>query len=110
MSFLKDHDQPMYAMLDTASRGNETQEGVTLLCANQFITEQIRKALPEVRKKAQVFFRKDLEILVEMKEDPQPAARKPRPSEIRTNALKSAMVKEVLSEFNGVVKDVKPVE
>ena len=44
-------------------------------------------------------------------QEAQPQAfRKPRPSEARANAMKSSVVKEVLAEFNGVVRDVKPIE
>ncbi|NLW68027.1 MAG: DNA polymerase III subunit gamma/tau [Bacteriovoracaceae bacterium] len=110
VSYLKDHDPPMYAMLTTASRTGESQDGVDLMCANQFVAEQIKKALPEIRKKAQIFFRRDIQIRILLQESPQQAERKPRPSEIRANVMKSPVVKEILSEFNGVVKDVKSGE
>lgn len=110
VSYLKDHDQPLYAMLATASQVSENQESVGLLCANPFIAEQIKKALPEIRKKAQAFLKRDVEILVELQEITQQAAKKLKPSEIRANAMKSPVVKEILSEFNGVVKDVKSGE
>ena len=100
----------MYAMLTTASRTGESQDGVDLMCANQFVAEQIKKALPEIRKKAQIFFRRDIQIRILLQESPQQAERKPRPSEIRANVMKSPVVKEILSEFNGVVKDVKSGE
>ncbi len=110
VSYLKDHDPPMYAMLTTASRTGESQDGVDLMCANQFVAEQIKKALPEIRKKAQIFFRRDIQIRILLQESLQQAERKPRPSEIRANVMKSPVVKEILSEFNGVVKDVKSGE
>ncbi|MGI6385551.1 MAG: hypothetical protein ACOX2W_00165 [Desulfomonilia bacterium] len=112
VAYLNDHDQPMYAMVTSAGRTIEDQDGagVTLYCANQFMTEQLRRALPDIRKKAQAFFKKDLQIRVEMLEAAGQAEKKPRPSEVRANVMKSPVVKEILSEFNGVVRDVKPGE
>ncbi len=112
VAYLKDHDQPMYAMVTSAGRTVEDQDntGMTLYCANQFMAEQLRRALPDIRKKAQAFFKKDLQIRVEMLEAAGPAEKKPRPSEVRANVMKSPVVKEILSEFNGVVRDVKPGE
>ena len=99
-------------MVTSAGRTVEDQDnaGVTLYCANQFMTEQLRRELPDIRKKAQAFFKKDLQIRVEMLEAAGPAEKKPRPSEVRANVMKSPVVKEILSEFNGVVRDVKPGE
>ncbi|HOS28893.1 MAG: DNA polymerase III subunit gamma/tau [Desulfomonilia bacterium] len=110
MTFLKDHDQPMYGMLATVSASDGDQGGVILTCANQFIADQIRKALPEILKKAQAFFPSEIGIQVAVQEAQPQAVRKPRPSEARANAMKSSVVKEVLAEFNGVVRDVKPIE
>ena len=110
MTYLKDHDQPMYGMLATVSVVDGEQGGVTLTCTGQFITEQVRKALPEIHKKARAFFRREIDIQVLAQEAPPQAVRKPKPSEARANAMKSSVVKEVLTEFNGVVRDVKPIE
>jgi hypothetical protein len=110
MTYLKDHDQPMYGMLATVSVVDGEQGGVTLTCTGQFITEQVRKALPEILKKARAFFRREIDIQVLAQEAPPQAVRKPKPSEARANAMKSSVVKEVLTEFNGVVRDVKPIE
>lgn len=109
ISFLKDHDQPLYAMLTSASPINENEENIVLLCTSSFITEQIKKALPEILKKAKAFLQKDIRIQIEAQDHPQQNV-KIKPSEIRANVMKSPVVKEVLAEFNGVVKDVKPNE
>ncbi|MEN6448074.1 MAG: hypothetical protein ABFD70_10090 [Syntrophaceae bacterium] len=45
-----------------------------------------------------------------MKESDQQENRKPKPSEVRTEALKSPMVREIMAEFDGVVKNVRPKE
>lgn len=110
IAYLKDHDQSLYAMLANTSRTSEEDSSILLLCENSFIGEQVRKALPEIGKKAQAFFQKDINIKIEISEAPQQSSRKPKPSEIRAQAMKMPVVKEILSEFNGVVKDVKPNE
>lgn len=110
LAYLKDHDQPLYAMLANTTRLGEKEESVSLLCENSFIGEQVKKALTEIRKKAQTFFQKDIDIQVEINETPQQSSKKPKPSEVRAQAMKSPIVKNLLTEFNGVLKDVKPNE
>lgn len=110
VAFLKDHDHPLYAMLTSAPRINENENAVQLTCQSSFITEQIRKALPEIHKKAQVFFQKDIRIQVETVDAQDQNVKKSRPSEVRAQVMKSPMVKEIMAEFNGMVKDVKPNE
>lgn len=108
LSFLRDHDQPLYAILANTTRKDEKEDTIGLLCDNPFIGEQVRKALPEIGRKVQAFFQKDVKVQIEIRESSQQGARKPKPSEIRAHAMKSPLVKEILTEFNGVVKDVKP--
>jgi len=108
VSFLKDHDQPLYAMVSSATNASDGEDAVVLRYDSPFIAEQIRKALPEVRKKAAAFLQREVDIRIEAPDGPE--ARKPKPSEIRAQAMKSPVVKEILAEFNGVVKDVKPHE
>ncbi len=109
ITYLKDHDQPLYAMLVNTGLTKEGDEGVTISCTSSFIADQLKKALPEIQKKAHAFFMKDMSICIETSEA-NDIAKKPKPSEIRANAMKSPVVKEILSEFNGVVRDVRPNE
>lgn len=108
VSFLKDHDQPLFAMVSSAVNASVDEGVVVLRYQNAFIAEQSRKELAEIRRKAESFLQKEVEIRIETLEEPE--ARKPKPSEMRAQAMKSPLVKQVLTEFNGVVKDVKPHE
>jgi DNA polymerase III gamma/tau subunit len=108
VSYLKDHDQPLYAMVASAKNVGESDAAVVLRYDSAFIAEQSRKELPEIRKKAAAFLQREVDIRIEAPEGAE--ARKPKPSEIRAQAMKSPVVKELLAEFNGVVKDVKPNE
>jgi DNA polymerase III subunit gamma/tau len=108
VAYLKDHDQPLYAMVASARNVGGDDDAVVLRYDSAFIAEQCRKELPVILKKASAFLQKDVEIRIESPEAPE--TRKPKPSEIRAQAMKSPVVKEILAEFNGVVKDVKPHE
>jgi DNA polymerase-3 subunit gamma/tau len=108
VSYLRDHDQPLYAMVASAKNVGESDDTVVLRYDSAFIAEQSRKELPVIRKKAEAFLQREVEIRIEAPEGGE--ARKPKPSEIRAQAMKSPVVKEILAEFNGVVKDVKPHE
>ncbi len=66
--------------------------------------------MPEINKKAQAFFKKNIGIQVETIDAQEQNAKKQRPSEVRAQVMKSPVVKEVMAEFNGMVKDVKPNE
>ncbi len=110
VAFLKDHDHPLYAMLTSTNRMSEEEDAVVLACQSSFIAEQIKKALPEINKKAFTFFQKDFRIQIEIIDSQDQNAKRQRPSEVRAQVMKSPVVKEIVAEFNGVVKDVKPNE
>ena len=110
LTYLKDHDQPLYATVSYTSLLQEKDDGVILTCPNQFLAEQVKKALPELSKRANAFLKKDITITIELIETHLPENKKPKPSEIRSQALKSPIVREIMAEFNGVVRNVKPKE
>jgi len=110
IAFLKDHDHPIFAMLSQARLKSEDDGRVVLLSPNSFITEQIKKGMPEINKRVKTFYRREMPIVVDTDENKIAAEKKPKPSELRSEALKSTVVKEIMSEFSGVVKDVKIAE
>ena len=110
LSYLKDHDQPLYAVASSAVAEQNNRNEIILSCPNQFFAEQVKKALPELSKRANAFLQKELTLNVETRETDASESKKPKPSEIRIQALKSPLVKEIMTEFNGVVKNVKPRE
>ncbi|HVN71035.1 MAG TPA: DNA polymerase III subunit gamma/tau [Desulfomonilia bacterium] len=110
LSYLKDHDQPLYAIVSNTVVEQDNSNEVILMCPNQFMAEQIKKALPDLSQRAKAFLQKDISLNVEIKENNFTENKKPRPSEIRAQALKTPLVKEIMAEFNGVVKHVKPKE
>jgi hypothetical protein len=82
-------------------------DSVQLECSSSFLADQMRKVLPDLKKRAGAFFAREIDLSVETREE-KPAEKRIKPSEIRANAMKSQVVKEIITEFNGVVKDVKP--
>ncbi|MCK7471328.1 MAG: hypothetical protein MZU95_11540 [Desulfomicrobium escambiense] len=110
LSYLKDHDQPLYAIVSSAALEQDNGNEVVLSCASQFLTEQLNKALPDLTNRAKAFLQKDIVLNVVMRDADAIENKKPKPSEIRTQALKSSLVKDIMSEFNGIVKNVRPKE
>jgi DNA polymerase-3 subunit gamma/tau len=110
ITYLKDHDQPLFAILSNTTVMSEEDNKVVLLCAGAFLADQVKKALPEIIKRAHAFLKKDIGIEVEVQDAKEQENRKPKPSQLRAQAQKSPMVKEIMAEFNGVVRDVKPRE
>ena len=110
LAYLKDHDYPLYAMVSSATAEQDGDDGVRLICPREFLAEQLRKSLPAISKRAAAFLGKDLALRVEVQGNGAEENRKPKPSEVRAQALKSPMVKEIMAEFNGTVKHVKPKE
>ncbi|HPI93844.1 MAG TPA: DNA polymerase III subunit gamma/tau [Deltaproteobacteria bacterium] len=110
LAFLRDHDHPLHAMVSSAAAEQDGADAVRLICPNQFLAEQMRKSLPEISKRAAAFLGKDIVLQVEVQGNGAAENRRPKPSEVRAQALKSPMVKEIMAEFNGTVKNVKPKE
>ncbi len=110
ITYLKDHDQPLYAILANTTVKSEEDATVVLLCSSRFIGDQVNKAIPEVTKRARAFLKKDIDIQVEVQDTLSNESKKPKPSQLRANALKSPVVKGIVAEFDGVVRDVKPSE
>lgn len=110
ITYLRDHDQPLYAILANTTVMSEEDSKVVLLCNGSFLAEQVKKSLPEVKERANAFLKKDVEIEIRLQDIPLAENRKPKPSQLRADALKSPVVKEIMVEFDGVVRDVKPKE
>jgi DNA polymerase-3 subunit gamma/tau len=110
LSYLKDHDQPLYAIVSSAGVERDNGNEIVLSCANQFLTEQLKTALPDLTARAKAFLQKDIVLNVEIRDTETIENKKPKPSDIRNQALKSPLVKDIMAEFNGVVKNVKPKE
>ena len=110
LSYLKDHDQPLYAVVSSAALEQDNGNEIVLSCASQFLTEQLKKALPDLTNRAKAFLQKDIVLNVAIRDAAAIENKKPKPSEIRTQALKSSLVKDIMSEFNGIVKNVRPKE
>jgi len=110
LAYLKDHDHPLYAIVANTVVEQNNGTDITLTCANQFLAEQLKKALPDLSARAKAFLQKDLSLGVEVRDSGTAENKKPKPSEVRTQALKSQLVKDIMSEFDGVVKNVKPRE
>jgi DNA polymerase III subunit gamma/tau len=110
LTYLKDHDQHLYVIVSGAAAEQDSNDEVRLVCPNQFHADQIRMSLPEIALRAKAFLQKDLTLVVEVLGNGAPEGRKPKPSEVRSQAMKSPMVKELMEQFNGTVKHVKPKE
>ncbi len=135
MSYIKDHDSPIFAVLSKASCVSEDEGEITIGSPAPFLTEQIKKMLPEIKKVAAAFFKKDVNLkLEEISEPPgdqgdlsvqtgvhNPAVSAPsapsakggadgakgKPSDLGDEAIQSPIVKEVIAQFSGTITDVK---
>ncbi|HOO45468.1 MAG TPA: hypothetical protein PLM29_04510, partial [Deltaproteobacteria bacterium] len=110
LRYLNDHDQPLYAILANTTVVSDEDDRVVLSCAGAFFADQVNKALPEITKRARAFLKNEVVIEVVVEEADNHSGRKQKPSELRAQALKSPVVKEIITEFNGAVRDVKPRE
>ncbi|MDT8273568.1 MAG: DNA polymerase III subunit gamma/tau [Desulfomonilia bacterium] len=111
LAYLKDHDQPLFAVLSSTALVSEEGEKIILECPSTFLADQVKKSLPEIYKRAKLFLKRDISILVNVQENQlQKHSVKPKPSELKAQAMKSPLVKEFMTEFGGVVRDVKPRE
>lgn len=108
LGYLHDHDQPLHAVISKANQVQEDGNRITLTVSSSFLAEQLQQGRREIEQKAAAFLQRDVAIQVAVKEDAAPAA--PKPSELRAQAMNSPLVKELISEFNGQVKDVRPRE
>ncbi|HQP32095.1 MAG TPA: hypothetical protein PLB81_12280, partial [Deltaproteobacteria bacterium] len=102
------HDQLLFAVISKAGRVREEGGRIILEVPNNFIAEQVQQGRKEIEKKAADFLKREVSLEVEVMADTAPAAI--RPSELRAQALKSPLVTELITEFNGQVKDVRPKE
>jgi hypothetical protein len=68
----------------------------------------VQQGRKEIEKKAAAFLQREVSLGVEVLADT--TAPSIKPSELRAQALKSPLVKELITEFNGQVKDVRPKE
>ncbi|MGC9324505.1 MAG: DNA polymerase III subunit gamma/tau [Desulfomonilia bacterium] len=110
LSYLKDHDQPLSAILASVALLSDEEDKIILESPTTFLAEQVKKAMPAIQKRAKLFLKRDISILVNVREKQHTEPAKKKPSEIRAQVMKSPLVKEIIAEFNGVLRDVKPKE
>jgi len=108
IAHLRDHDQLLHALISKAGRVREEGRSIILEVPSSFIAEQVQQSRKEIEKKAAAFLRREVCLGVEILSDS--AAPSIKPSELRARAMKSPLVKELITEFNGQVKDVRPKE
>lgn len=108
IEYLKDHDQLLFAIISKAVKVREEGDRVILEVPSAFLAEQVHQGRKEIEKKAAAFLKREVSLGVEILADT--AAPGIKPSELRAQALKSPLVKELITEFNGQVKDVRPKE
>jgi hypothetical protein len=129
MSYIKGHDSPIFAVLSKTSCVSQDEGEITIGSPAPFLTEQIKKMLPEIKKVAAAFFRKDVNLKLEEiskasgdqgdlpvqtgANNPAVFARsakggaKKKSSDLGDEATQSPIVKEVISQFSGTITDVK---
>jgi DNA polymerase-3 subunit gamma/tau len=110
VAFLREHDLPLHAVVANARTETSGPDGFCMVYTGSFLADQARKALPDIQKRARAFFRKDVTLAVRAEEAPAGGNARPRPSEVRASVLQSNVVREIVSEFNGTVRHVKPKE
>lgn len=108
LGYLRDHDHALYAVLSKSRLVSEKEGEVVLSVSSAFMADQVNRILPDVSKRARGFFNRDVRIEISFGDAGKEVKEEPTPSEIRARAMKSHVVREVLSQFNGVIRDVKP--
>ncbi|MEN6474426.1 MAG: DNA polymerase III subunit gamma/tau [Syntrophaceae bacterium] len=108
IAYLRDHDQLLHAIISKAGRVREEGNRIVLEVPSAFLAEQVQQGRKEIEKKAAAFLQREVSLGVEVLADT--TAPSIKPSELRAQALKSPLVKELITEFNGQVKDVRPKE
>ena len=108
LGYLRDHDHALYAVLSKSRLVSEKEGEVVLSVSSAFMADQVNRILPDVSKRARGFFNRDVRIEISFGDAGKEVKEEPTPSEIRARAMKSNVVREVLSQFNGVIRDVKP--
>ena len=106
--YLKHNDQGLAALISRASLEAEEAGRVRLSAPGAFLTDQIAKALPDACQHAASFFGRECRITVTAREEA--TSPKPKPSELRSQVRQDPLIKEVLTEFNAEIKDVKAKE
>lgn len=108
VAFLKDHDPPLYAVVTGADARQTGENRIRLECANTFLEEQVKRSMREITSRARAFLGRDIEIEVVIDGGGLQEKSRATPHEIRNAALQRGIVREIISEFDGTVTNVKP--
>ncbi len=110
ITYLKGHDQPLYALLSKTNLAEEGDGAVKIFASGRFLADQLNAAQSDMLKKASAFFGKEVRVEVEVLSSGSQAVRKPRPSEVRHQLRQDPLVKEVIAEFGAEIKEVRSKE
>ncbi|MEA2101739.1 MAG: DNA polymerase III subunit gamma/tau [Thermodesulfobacteriota bacterium] len=108
LSYLQRHDKPFFALVSKTELLEEKDPLVVLSVSRRSLKDQIDNIMPDFLKRARSFYHHEMQIRLELHE--QVEKQRPRPSEIRARVLNDPVVKGIVTEFDGVVKDVRPDE
>jgi DNA polymerase III subunit gamma/tau len=106
LGYLKNHEPALFSIISNAAYESESGDIIMLSVSSEFHAEQIRRDRTEIEKKANFYYERNIDIKIEIKENIH-HEHFPRPSEIRAKAVNTPVVKEIMAEFNGTLRDFK---
>ena len=106
LGYLKKHEAPIYSIISNATYESDDKDIIILSVSSEFHAEQIRRDRVEIENKAKFYYERKIDIKIEIKENLQ-QEHFLKPSEIRAKAVNTPVVKEIMAEFNGTLRDFK---
>jgi len=106
LGYLNNHEAPLYSIISNATYEGDDNDIIMLSVSSEFHAEQIRRDRVEIEKKANLYYERNISIKIEIRENHQ-NEHSMKPSEIRAKAVNTPVVKEIMAEFNGSIRDFK---
>ena len=106
LGYLKNHEAPLFSIVSNANYESDDNDTIVLSVSSEFHAEQIRRDHIEIEKKARQYYERNINIRIEIKENLQ-RDNIMKPSEIRAKAVNAPVIKEIMAEFNGTLRDFK---
>jgi DNA polymerase-3 subunit gamma/tau len=106
LGYLRNHEAPLFSIVSNAKYESDDNDAVILSVSSEFHAEQIRRDHVEIENKARQYYERDIKIRIEIKENLH-SDNIIKPSEIRAKAVNAPVIKEIMAEFNGTLRDFK---
>jgi DNA polymerase-3 subunit gamma/tau len=106
-NLIKDNNPSLFRIISNCELSDETKGAIKICTSSEFNAEQLRRQQPEIKESLESYYNRNLNIQIEADINPSNRENQSKPAEIRTKALNDPVVKEIMAEFNGTIKDVR---